>query len=49
MNKRNLIGVIISLMIFVGSFLLTGAAAAYWNVAAFLVVLSGLTAAMFIS
>lgn len=49
MNKKNLIGVIVSLLIFVGSFLLTGAAAAYWNLAALLVVVSGLTAAMLIS
>lgn len=49
MNKQNIFGVCISLIIFVGSFLLTGAAAAYWNVAAFLVVVSGLTAAMLIS
>ncbi|MDD3313423.1 MotA/TolQ/ExbB proton channel family protein [Pseudodesulfovibrio sp.] len=49
MNKKNLIGVTLSLLIFVGSFLLTGAAAAYLNLAAFLVVVSGLAAAMFIS
>ena len=49
MNRKNLFGVIISLMIFVGSFMLTGAAGAYWNVAAFLVVLSGLVLAMLIS
>lgn len=49
MNKKNFIGVILSLMIFVASFLLTGAAAAYWNTAALLVVLSGLMAAMLIS
>lgn len=49
MNKQNIIGVCLSLMIFIGSFLLTGAAAAYWNVAAFLVVISGLSAAMLIS
>lgn len=49
MNRKNLIGVIVSLLVFVCSFLLTGAAAAYWNVAAFLVVLSGLVAAMLIS
>ncbi|MDC0335386.1 MotA/TolQ/ExbB proton channel family protein [Pseudodesulfovibrio sp.] len=49
MSKKNIFGVVISLMIFVGSFLLTGAAAAYWNVAAFLVVISGLIAAMLIS
>jgi len=49
MNKKNLIGVIISMIIFVGSFMLTGAAAAYCNLAAFLVVFSGLIAAMLIS
>ena len=49
MNRKNFIGVGISLIIFVGSFLLTGAAGAYWNLAAFLVVISGLVAAMLIS
>lgn len=49
MNKNNVIGIVLSLLVFVGSFLLTGAAAAYWNVAAFLVVMSGLIAAMLIS
>lgn len=49
MNRKNFIGVILSMIIFVGSFLLTGAVAAYFNLAAFLVVFSGLTAAMLIS
>jgi chemotaxis protein MotA len=49
MNRKNIIGVAISLIIFVGSFLLTGAASAYWNMAAFLVVASGLTTAMLVS
>lgn len=49
MSKKNVFGIAISLLIFVGSFLLTGAAGAYWNGAAFLVVISGLTAAMLIS
>lgn len=49
MNRKNVIGVVISLIIFVGSFLLTGAAGAYWNLAAFLVVGSGIIAAMLIS
>lgn len=49
MNKKNLAGVIVSLIIFVGSFLLTGAAGAYLNLAAMLVVFSGIAAAMFIS
>lgn len=49
MSKKNLIGVVLSLVIFVCSFMLTGAAGAYFNLAAFLVVMSGLTAAMLIS
>jgi len=49
MNRKNLIGVTLSLLLFVGSFLLTGAASAYWNLAAFLVVVSGLCAAMLVS
>ncbi|QGY41080.1 flagellar motor protein MotA [Pseudodesulfovibrio cashew] len=49
MNRKNAIGVVVSLLIFVASFLFTGAAAAYWNLAAFLVVISGLTAAMLLS
>jgi len=49
MNRNNIIGVILSTIIFVGSFLLTGAAAAYWNAAAFLVVFSGLIMAMLLS
>lgn len=49
MSRSNIIGIIISMAVFVGSFMLTGAAAAYWNVAAFLVVISGLMAAMLIS
>ena len=49
MNKKNIIGVSISLIVFMGSFMLTGAAGAYWNLAAFLVVISGLVAAMLIS
>lgn len=49
MNRKNVVGVVVSLIVFVGSFLLTGAAGAYWNLAAFLVVMSGLVAAMLIS
>lgn len=49
MSKKNLFGVVLSLIIFVCSFMLTGAAGAYFNLAAFLVVISGLTAAMLIS
>jgi chemotaxis protein MotA len=49
MNRKNIIGVSISLLLFVGSFLLTGAASAYWNLAAFMVVVSGLVTAMLVS
>nr|WP_321257379.1 MotA/TolQ/ExbB proton channel family protein [uncultured Pseudodesulfovibrio sp.] len=49
MSRKNFIGVGLSLVIFVCSFMLTGAAGAYFNLAAFLVVMSGLTAAMLIS
>lgn len=49
MGRKNLIGVAASLVIFACSFLLTGAAGAYFNLAAFLVVVSGLAAAMLIS
>jgi chemotaxis protein MotA len=49
MGRKNLIGVVTSLAIFACSFLLTGAAGAYFNLAAFLVVISGLCAAMLIS
>lgn len=49
MDKKNIVGIVVSLIIFMGSFLLTGAAGAYMNAAAFLVVVSGLIAAMLIS
>ncbi|BDQ36411.1 chemotaxis protein MotA [Pseudodesulfovibrio nedwellii] len=49
MSRKNFIGVGLSLVIFVCSFMLTGAAGAYFNLAAFLVVISGLTAAMLMS
>lgn len=49
MGRKNLIGVALSLTVFTCSFLLTGAAGAYFNLAAFLVVMSGLSAAMLIS
>ena len=49
MSRKNFIGVALSLIIFVCSFMLTGAAGAYFNLAAFLVVSSGLVAAMLIS
>lgn len=49
MNKKNLMGVAICTVIFLGSFLLTGSVAAYFNIAAFLVVFSGLGAALLLS
>ena len=49
MSRKNIFGIILSLAIFVCSFMLTGAAGAYFNLAAFLVVISGLAAAMLIS
>ncbi|WP_272699651.1 motility protein A [Desulfovibrio sp. Fe33] len=49
MGRKNIIGVCLSLAVFVCSFMLTGAAGAYFNLAAFLVVVSGLAAAMLIS
>lgn len=49
MSRKNIIGVVLSLAIFVCSFMLTGAAGAYFNLAAFLVVISGLACAMLIS
>ena len=49
MSRKNFIGVALSLIIFACSFMLTGAAGAYFNLAAFLVVVSGLVAAMLIS
>ncbi|NDV20172.1 flagellar motor protein MotA [Pseudodesulfovibrio sp. JC047] len=49
MSRKNVIGVVISLLVFICSFMLTGAAGAYFNVAAFLVVVSGLVAATLLS
>ncbi|WP_147821319.1 motility protein A [Salidesulfovibrio onnuriiensis] len=49
MPKQNIIGIVVSLILFIGSFLLTGHAAAYWNLAALLVVGSGLAAGLFLS
>lgn len=49
MRRENIIGIVASLAIFIGSFLLTGHAGAYWNLAAFLVVTSGLIAALLLS
>lgn len=49
MNRRNLVGVALCGALFIASFVLTGAWAAYFNLAAFLVVFSGLGAALLLS
>lgn len=49
MNRKNIIGVALCGLVFLGSFLLTGSVAAYFNIAAFLVVFSGLGAALLLS
>jgi chemotaxis protein MotA len=49
MNNKNVIGAIACLGLFAASFALTGDAGAYLNLAAFLVVTSGLLAAMLLS
>lgn len=46
MNIKSTIGTGICLLIFIGSFLMSGSASVYWNLAAFLVVLSGVGTAM---
>ncbi|MEF2146244.1 MAG: MotA/TolQ/ExbB proton channel family protein [Desulfovibrionaceae bacterium] len=49
MNKQNIVGVAIAGMAFMSSFWLMGGMAAYWNLAAFVVVISGLAAALLLS
>ena len=49
MNIRNCVGVALCSAVFLGSFLLVGGIAMYWNLAAFLVVFSGLAAAVLLS
>lgn len=49
MSKRNLLGVVLCGAIFVGGFWMSGGLAVYWNLAAFLIVVAGLFAAMFMS
>lgn len=49
MLRKNVAGIALSLIIFISSFLLTGHASAYWNLAAFIVVASGLCAAALLS
>jgi len=49
MSKRNILGVALCGAIFVGGFWMSGGLAVYWNLAAFLIVVAGLSAALFMS
>ncbi|MBA4356728.1 MAG: MotA/TolQ/ExbB proton channel family protein [Humidesulfovibrio sp.] len=49
MSKRNLLGVVLCTAVFVGGFWMSGGLGVYWNLAAFLIVVAGLFAAMFMS
>ena len=49
MSKRNMVGVFMCGAIFVGGFWMSGGLAVYWNLAAFLIVVAGLFAALFMS
>lgn len=46
MNIKSTVGTVVCLLIFLGTFLMSGSASIYWNLAAFLVVLSGVATAM---
>jgi len=49
MSKRNMLGVGLCTAIFIGGFWMSGGLAVYWNLAAFLIVVAGLFAALFMS
>ncbi len=49
MNKMNIAGMVICAAAFVGSFTFVGGLGAFWNLAAFLVVVAGLGCAVFLS
>jgi chemotaxis protein MotA len=49
MNKKNMLGVLVCTAIFVGGFWISGGLAVYLNLAAFLIVVAGLMAALFMS
>jgi len=49
MSKKNMLGVLLCATIFVGGFWMSGGLAVYWNLAAFLIVVAGLFAALFMS
>ncbi len=49
MNKMNIAGIIICAVAFIGSFTFVGGLGAFWNLAAFLVVVAGLGCTVFLS
>jgi chemotaxis protein MotA len=49
MSKRNMLGVMLCGAIFIGGFWMSGGLAVYWNLAAFIIVVAGLFAALFMS
>jgi len=49
MGKKNMLGALLCAAIFVGGFWMSGGLAVYWNLAAFLIVVAGLFAALFMS
>jgi len=49
MNKKNMLGVALCIAIFIGGFWLSGGLRVYWNLGAFLIVVAGLCAALFMS
>lgn len=49
MNKKNLIGTMTAGLVFAGSFWLSGGLAMYWNLAAFVIVISGVAASLLLS
>ena len=49
MSKKNMLGVLLCGAIFVGGFWMSGGLAVYWNLAAFIIVVAGLFASMFMS
>lgn len=49
MGRKNLLGVVMCSLIFVAGFWMSGGLLVYWNLAAFLIVVAGLCAALFMS
>ncbi|MDO9631711.1 MAG: MotA/TolQ/ExbB proton channel family protein [Humidesulfovibrio sp.] len=49
MSKRNMLGVVLCTAVFIGGFWMSGGLALYWNLAAFIIVVAGLFASLFMS